>query len=176
MVEIQQLSARPLVKHIDHQIVKGFDLPMFNQTSPSDIAPLIMRVYRVQLATMVARLAARGFEDFTPAFATVMPLLDATGMRSTVLAQQTGVTKQAMSQLIRLLEERDYVEQVPDATDTRAKVIRLTKRGVAIRKACVEVREEFNKAAMRALGEKGLAKLQADLSKLIASYATLQKK
>jgi DNA-binding MarR family transcriptional regulator len=66
-----------------------------------------------------------------------MPLNDVTGMRSTVLAQRTDVTKQAMSQLISLLEERDYVEQVPDATDTRAKVIRLTKRDVAIREACV---------------------------------------
>jgi hypothetical protein len=60
-------------------------------------------------------------------------------------------------------------------TLTRAKLIRLTKRGVAIREACVEVREELNRAAMQALGEKGVAKLQADLSKLIASYALPQK-
>jgi DNA-binding MarR family transcriptional regulator len=165
-----------LVKHIDHQIVKDFDyISMSNETLPSDIAPIIMQAYRLQLGAMMARLAARGFEDFTPAFTTLMPLLDATGVRSTVLAQRTGVTKQAMSQLIRLLEERDYVEQVPDATDTRAKVIRLTKRGVAIRKACVEVREELNRAAMQALGKNGLAKLQADLSKLIASYAPPKK-
>jgi DNA-binding MarR family transcriptional regulator len=133
-----------------------------------------MQVYRAQLGALTSCLAKRGFEDFTPAFATVMPLLDTTGMRSTALAQRTGVTKQAMSQLIRLLEERKYVEQAPDPTDTRAKVIRLTKRGVAIRKACAEVRADLNRVAMDVLGERGLVKFQADLRKLIASYAASQ--
>lgn len=147
---------------------------MPRKSTPSDIAPLIMQVYRAQLGALTSCLAKRGFEDFTPAFATVMPLLDTTGMRSTVLAQRTGVTKQAMSQLIRLLEERKYVEQAPDPTDTRAKVVRLTKRGVAIRKACAEVREDLNRAAMDVMGERGLVKFQADLRKLIASYAASQ--
>jgi DNA-binding MarR family transcriptional regulator len=148
---------------------------MSDERSRPNIAPIIMQAYRVQLGAMMARLTARGFEDFTPAFVTVMSLLDSTGMRSTVLAQRAGVTKQAMSQLIRLLEEREYVEQLPDATDTRAKVIRLTKRGVAIRKACAEVHEELNRAAIQTLGKKGLARLQTDLSKLIASFAPPQK-
>ena len=147
---------------------------MPRKSTPSDIAPLIMQVYRAQLGALTSCLAKRGFEDFTPAFATVMPLLDTTGMRSTALAQRTGVTKQAMSQLIRLLEERKYVEQAPDPTDTRAKVIRLTKRGVAIRKACAEVRADLNRVAMDVLGERGLVKFQADLRKLIASYAASQ--
>jgi DNA-binding MarR family transcriptional regulator len=147
---------------------------MPRKSTPTDIAPLIMQVYRAQLGALTSCLAKRGFEDFTPAFATVMPLLDTTGMRSTALAQRTGVTKQAMSQLIRLLEERKYVEQAPDPTDTRAKVIRLTKRGVAIRKACAEVRADLNRVAMDVLGERGLVKFQADLRKLIASYAASQ--
>jgi DNA-binding MarR family transcriptional regulator len=147
---------------------------MPRKSTPSDIAPLIMQVYRAQLGALTSCLAKRGFEDFTPAFATVMPLLDTTGMRSTALAQRTGVTKQAISQLIRLLEERKYVEQAPDPTDTRAKVIRLTTRGVAIRKACAEVRADLNRAAMDVLGERGLVKFQADLRKLIASYAASQ--
>jgi DNA-binding MarR family transcriptional regulator len=147
---------------------------MPRKSPPFDIAPLIMQVYRVQLGALTSRLARRGFADFTPAFVTVMPLLDTNGVRSTALAERTGVTKQAMSQLIRLLRERKYVEQAPDPTDTRAKVIRLTRRGVAIRKACAEVREELNRAAIETLGERGLTKLQADLRKLIVSYMSSQ--
>jgi DNA-binding MarR family transcriptional regulator len=135
----------------------------------SDIAPVLMQAARAQLSAMMSRLSARGFDGLTPTFATVIPLLDATGMRSTALAQRAGVTKQAMSQLVRLLEQRDYVEQVPDPSDTRAKVVRLTRRGVALRKACAEVRHELHAAAAKALGEKNLARLQKDLSKLIAS-------
>jgi len=134
-----------------------------------EIAPILMQAARCQLAAMMARLDARGFKGLTPAFATVMPLLDAEGTRSTALAQRAGVTKQAMSQLVKLLEERKYVEQVPDATDTRAKVIRLTKRGIALRAACAQVRQELHSAALKALGKKELAKLTLNLQKLIAS-------
>jgi DNA-binding MarR family transcriptional regulator len=80
-----------------------------------------------------------------------------------------------LSQLVRLLEERDYVEQVPDLSDTRAKVIRLTKRGAALRQACVEVRQELTLAAIKALGKANLSKLQRDLNTLIASLTTSSK-
>ena len=134
-----------------------------------DIAPLLMLAARAQLAQMMKRLAVLGFDGLTPAFATVMPLLDAKGSRSTVLAQKAGVTKQAMSQLIKLLEQRDYVEQVIDPTDTRAKVIRLTKRGIALRRACEGVRKDLQAQAVETLGKKDLSKLHQDLNKLIAS-------
>ena len=85
---------------------------------------------------MMAKVAGCGFNDVTPAFASLMLLLDATGARPTTLAQRAGITKQAISQLVRELEARDYVEQVPDSTDTRAKIVRLTERGVALHAAC----------------------------------------
>lgn len=135
----------------------------------TDLAPVVLQASRAQLLAMMSRLAARGFDGLTPAFASVIPLLDAAGMRSTALAQKAGVTKQAMSQLVKLLEERDYVEQVPDRSDTRAKVVRLTKRGVTLRKACIEVRWELSSVAENALGRKRVQQLQEDLKKLIES-------
>jgi hypothetical protein len=81
-----------------------------------DIAPLLMLAARTQMAQMTKRLAVKGFDGLTPAFANVTPLLDAKGSRATVLAQKAGVTKQAMSQLVKLLEQRDNVEQVPPAS------------------------------------------------------------
>src|SRR5260370_7440700 len=108
-----------------------------------DIAPLLMLAGGTQMAQMMKRLTALGFDDLTPAFASVMPLLDAKGSRATVLAQKAGVTKQAMSQLVKLLEQRDYVEQVADPTDTRAKVIRLTKRGIALHRPCQDDQKQL---------------------------------
>jgi DNA-binding MarR family transcriptional regulator len=134
-----------------------------------DITPLIMAAARTQLGAMMARLSELGFEGLTPAFASVMPLLDAKGSRSTVLAQRAGVTKQAMSQLVKLLEQRNYVEQAPDPIDTRAKVVRLTKRGVALRKACDEIRRDLNAAAVKAVGKRDIIRLHEDLNKLIAA-------
>jgi DNA-binding MarR family transcriptional regulator len=68
------------------------------------------------------------------------------------LAQRLGITKQAMSQFIRELQTRGYVEQVPDPSDTRAKLVRLTKRGIALRASCHQMRAATTEVALRALG------------------------
>jgi DNA-binding MarR family transcriptional regulator len=97
-------------------------------------------------------------------------LMDENGTRSTVLAQRAGVTKQAMSQLVRLMERQGYLEQVPDPTDTRAKVVRMTSRGEAVKTACVEVREELNRKVTRALGANEAALLEANLDAAAALF------
>jgi DNA-binding MarR family transcriptional regulator len=90
---------------------------------------------RAHTAAVTARLALRGYDDFPFASASLLWLMDEGGTRSTVLAQRAGVTKQAMSQLVRLMERQGYLEQVPDPTDTRAKVVRMTERGEAVKTA-----------------------------------------
>jgi len=134
-----------------------------------------MQASRAQVAAMMVCLGSRGFEGLTPAFSSVIPLLDATGARSSALARRSGVTKQAMSQLVQLLEERNYAEQIPDPTDTRAKLVRLTKRGVALRAAALEVRLEIQAAAVKALGPRNAKRLQEDLKTLIAVMSQIAK-
>jgi DNA-binding MarR family transcriptional regulator len=134
-----------------------------------------MQASRAQTAAMMACLGSRGFEGLTPAFSTLIPLLDATGVRSSALAQRSGVTKQAMSQLVQMLEERNYVEQIPDSTDTRAQLVRLTERGVALRAAALEVRLEIQAAAVRALGPRNAKRLQEDLKTLTAVISQIAK-
>jgi DNA-binding MarR family transcriptional regulator len=136
----------------------------------SDIAPIINMASRNMIAALMARVAKRGFDNLTPAFAGLMPLLDANGARSPVLAQQAGVTKQAMSQLVRELETRHYVEQLSDPTDTRAKIVRLTKRGVALREACLEARRELQALAAATVGKSELTRLQRNLQRLMEAF------
>jgi DNA-binding MarR family transcriptional regulator len=123
----------------------------------------LMLASRAHTAAVTARLALRGYDDFPFASASLLWLMDEGGTRSTVLAQRAGVTKQAMSQLVRLMERQGYLEQVPDATDTRAKVVRMTERGEAVKIACVEVREELNRKVVRNLGMDEAALLEANL-------------
>ena len=108
-----------------------------------NFAPALAAAGRALTATMMTKVASLGFIDVTPAFSSLMPLLDATGARPSTLAQRAGITKQAISHLVGELEARGYVEQVPDSTDTRAKIVRLTKRGVALHAASAEVRLEL---------------------------------
>jgi DNA-binding MarR family transcriptional regulator len=130
---------------------------------PHNVARSLMVASRAHTAAVTARLALRGYDDFPFASASLLWLMDEGGTRSTVLAQRAGVTKQAMSQLVRLMERQGYLEQVPDPTDTRAKVVRMTERGEAVKTACVEVREELNRTVARALGMNEARRLEANL-------------
>jgi DNA-binding MarR family transcriptional regulator len=139
-----------------------------------NFAPALAAAGRALIATMMAKLASCGFSDVTPAFSSLMPLLDATGARPTALAQRAGITKQAISQLVRELEARGYVEQAPDSTDTRAKIVRLTKRGVALRAACADVRHELQSVAVAKLGQSRVSRLRRDLMELAAALEELR--
>jgi DNA-binding MarR family transcriptional regulator len=137
-------------------------------------APALSAASRALTATMMAKVANCGFSDMTPALASLMPLLDATGARATTLAQRAGITKQAISQLVRELEARGYVEQVADSTDTRAKIVRLTKRGVAIRAVCSDVKDELQSIAIAKLGKSRVSRLQRDLVELVAALEEMR--
>ena len=128
-----------------------------------NVARSLMVASRAHTAAVTARLGLRGYHDFPFASASLLWLLDEGGTRSTVLALRAGVSKQAMSQLVRLMERPGYLEQVSDPTDTRAKVVRMTKRGEAVKTACVEVREQLNRELAAALGMKEAARLEANL-------------
>ena len=133
-----------------------------------NFAPAVVAASRALVATMMPELVRYGFKGITPAFVSLMSLLDATGDRTTSLAQRAGITKQAISQLIRELEKRGYVEQIPDSTDTRAKIVRLTKRGVALYAACEKARNELQATVIAKLGKVKVSRLQRDLIELAA--------
>lgn len=132
-------------------------------------APALAAAGRALTATMMAKVAGCGFSDMTPSLASLMPLLDAAGVRATTLAQRAGITKQAISLLVRELEARGFVEQVTDSTDTRAKLVRLTERGVDLHAACAEVKRDLQAVAIAKLGKSRVLQLQRDLIELTAA-------
>lgn len=132
-----------------------------------------MVIYRAHTNAVTARLALRGYDDFPFASASLLWLLDEGGTRSTLLAQRAGVSKQAMSQQVRQMERQGYLEQVQDPNDTRAKVVRMTPRGEAVKTACVEVRDDLNRQVAKALGTDEAGRLEADMDAVAALFAKI---
>jgi DNA-binding MarR family transcriptional regulator len=73
-------------------------------------------------------LVAAGITDITLAQARIAARIAPDGSRVSELAEQARVTKQSAASLIEQLEKAEYVERVPDPTDGRARLIRLTPR------------------------------------------------
>lgn len=73
-------------------------------------------------------VVAAGITDVTLAQARIAARIAPGGSRVSDLAQQARVTKQSAASLVEQLEEAEYVERVPDPTDGRARLVRLTPR------------------------------------------------
>lgn len=71
---------------------------------------------------------AAGFGDITLAQARVAARIGPDGTRVSVLAEQARVAKQSAAFLVEQLEAAGYVERVPDPTDGRARLVRLTSK------------------------------------------------
>jgi DNA-binding MarR family transcriptional regulator len=136
-----------------------------------NIARSLLTAARAHTTAVVAKLALRGYIDFPFASASLLWLMDEGGTRSTLLAQRAGVSKQAMSQLVRMMERQGYLEQVADPSDTRAKVVRMTPRGEAVKTACVEVRVELNLSVARMVGEKEAREMESHLDAMTRLFS-----
>jgi DNA-binding MarR family transcriptional regulator len=121
---------------------------------------------------MLAALHEQGFEDLIPAHLIVLRWPGPDGLRPVEVAEQTGMSKQALNYLLGQLEEAGYLERVDDPDDRRSKRIRMTKRGWAagkvMRAAVGEVEQEF----VDAHGKEELANLLELLTHLNAVLGT----
>jgi DNA-binding MarR family transcriptional regulator len=89
---------------------------------------------------LYARLHEMGHGGIRPAHGCVFGFIDrGGGVRLTALADRSGLTKQAVGEAVADLERLGYVERVPDPSDGRAKIIRLTERGGQAAAAAEEI-------------------------------------
>jgi DNA-binding MarR family transcriptional regulator len=103
---------------------------------------LLRSTSRLMVDELIERLHAAGYADHTAAHHPIFENIDPEGTRLTVLASRTGLTHQAVGELVDVLELRGYVERVPDPSDGRARLVRLTKKGRgAVKTAISEIAE-----------------------------------
>jgi DNA-binding MarR family transcriptional regulator len=62
------------------------------------------------------------------------------------------MTQQSMSELVAGLEARGYVQRLPDPTDRRARIVRLTQRGRAMLRAALPIIDEIETVWLRRMG------------------------
>lgn len=119
------------------------------------------------LARRVAdAVVARGFTDYRATYAPVFQWCRPEGSRLTELAERAGVTKQSMGEIIDALEQRGYVERVPDPTDGRAILIRRTERGWEINRLAREVVDQVQQEWVQVLGPERFTALLEGLRQL----------
>src|SRR5919202_27175 len=135
---------------------------------------LLRRPYEALLMKLHTELAAAGYADTYPSWGTnIFHYLREGGLRLTELAKRSHTTKQAMRYTINQLEAAGYVERVPDPSDGRAKIIRLTERGWQSRRVADEIITSIEHECVRELGEERIRQFEAlmkDVSGVLEEY------
>ncbi len=90
---------------------------------------LLRRTNQLMVDEITVRLDQAGFPNCPPTFHPIFENLDPDGTRLTVIAGRAGLTHQSVGEVVSELEQRGYVERVPDPADRRARLVRLTPDG-----------------------------------------------
>ena len=101
-----------------------------------------------------------GYSEVRETWLALIRHLEPEGVRSSVLADRLNRSRQAAGQLVSDLERLGYLERVPDPTDGRAKLVRMTVRGEGARRAGIEASKRLERALACELGQASMSSLQ----------------
>jgi DNA-binding MarR family transcriptional regulator len=130
-----------------------------------DLATLMYVSYRAMDERVLQAMRQAGY-DITVAQSRIAQRIASEGSRLTELAEQAQVTKQTASLLVAALEREGLVERVPDPADGRARLIRLSARGLEAAQRAMEVVVGVEREWTEHLGPELAAQLREALERL----------
>ena len=130
-----------------------------------NIGLLLYIPYRDLENRIMAAVTAAGF-DVTIAQARLLQRVNPGGSRLTELAEAAQVTKQTAGFLVDQLEKAGLVERVPDPTDGRARLVRVTDKARAAVPAANAEMARIEAEWEQHVGKRRMAQLRETLDKL----------
>jgi DNA-binding MarR family transcriptional regulator len=138
----------------------------------TQLRPPMIRLLDVAFDAFVQEMARRVGEtpygDVRITHGCVFGNIDPDGSRLTDLAERANMTKQSVGEVATELEQRGYLERVPDPNDGRAKIIRLTERGRAAQALGFEIIEGIERECAERFGADRVAALREALEAITA--------
>ena len=140
-------------------------------TPPRPLPSVLAQVKNLAVQDMFGRMAAEGFADVREGHGCVFGFIDLErGSRLTDLAERSRLTKQAVGEAVAELERKGYLERVPDPEDGRAKIIKLTPRGVEAAHTGRRLFAEIENEWAERYGEERVASLRECVEEIAAGY------
>ena len=139
-----------------------------------NLAQLLRIPFQALVSELHTQLVAKGYPDIPATHTIVFALVDAQGIRLSELAKRAQLTKQLVNYLVTAVEERGYVERVPDPRDGRARIVRLTERGQQAALVGSEIIEGIEHAWATSLGTEDMEELRTLLERLVGVLSRQQ--
>jgi DNA-binding MarR family transcriptional regulator len=131
------------------------------------LARLFVMGARQLVERLHERLAERGWADVRPAYGYVLGGVREGAMTVSDIAALLGVTKQAASKVVSLMERAGYVEYRADASDARAKLVAITPHGVAFLADAEAIYADLEAEWAAVLGEPAIEAMRETLTTVL---------
>jgi DNA-binding MarR family transcriptional regulator len=115
---------------------------------------------------MYEGVVAAGYDDLNAAHLGLWRYPGLDGLRPSQLADHGGITKQSVNDLLGHLERHGYLRRVPDPADGRARVIRLTSKGLRLQQTIYAEAAAAQLRIAEILGPRRFAQLHSSLELL----------
>jgi DNA-binding MarR family transcriptional regulator len=129
----------------------AFDYQVFYKVRERSMGRVMSKLKRFLSRDIEEGLVGLGFSDFKASYIAFLGNLEENGITNNELAKRAGVTKQAMSKIVKLLEDGGYIYTVKDQKDSRSSLIFMNERGKQLLKAVSsymqKIREKYNEIA-----------------------------
>lgn len=109
---------------------------------------------------IIDELNAAGFHELRLPHIAVMQFPGPEGVRPGVLAERAGISKQAMNQLLRSLEDSGYLVRGDAPVEGRMRIVRLTKRGHTAFARIYDILHAIEQEWIAELGDRNFTKLK----------------
>ncbi|PFG41818.1 MarR family transcriptional regulator [Isoptericola jiangsuensis] len=140
----------------------------FAAQSRDDLGFLLLAAADAVVAATLAEVAAQGHPDVRRVHVPVFAHVDATGTTISTLAERAGVSRQAMTGVVRELERLGYAATAPDPADRRALRVTLTPLGAGYCDAATAVSRRLTDRWADRLGADAVDLLRTQLRGLAA--------
>jgi DNA-binding MarR family transcriptional regulator len=121
---------------------------------------------------LYTRVVAEGFGDLQPSQVLLFRYPTIADLRPSELADQIGVSKQAMNDTLRDLERKGYVRLEKDPTDGRARLITFTERGSRLMEALFSAAAVVQDEWASEVGPERFAAFLATLKEIVDRFRT----
>ncbi len=114
------------------------------------------------------RLSEAGHPAIRPGHGCVFRFIHEGGSRLTELAESSGLSKQAVGEVVDDLEKLGYVERAQDPQDGRAKVIKLTELGADAHRTALGIFADIERGWADRYGAERVATMRELLEEIAA--------
>lgn len=137
---------------------------------------LLFKAARLFDDEAVRRQKEKGLKGLRPAHTRLLPHIDLEGTRLTDLAERTGISKQAVGQLVEDLEGMGLLKRVADPGDGRARLVTFTDSGKKGLLGGLSLLSNLEEELSEKIGKKRIKELRETLTSIVEALTPSEEK